>query len=120
MRGVSDETSFSEHVARLRSEAGAEAPNAEAKRAFADALREIIDELDATAAPPETFAPETERLRRLAAELREHPPVRTGPGIAGFTGMETFHDRSPIVGLANPLAPPARIQHHPDEKSVRG
>jgi acyl-coenzyme A thioesterase PaaI-like protein len=116
---VPDERSFRERVA-LAPEAAAEAPNAGAKRAFAGALREILEELDATAAPVETFEAATAELRRLAHELRGFPPAPVQAGLGGFSGMETFHDRSPIVGLANPLAPPARYEHHPDEQCVRG
>jgi len=117
---VSDEKSFSERIERFRSEGGGEALNADAKRAFADALREILEELDATAAPPEAFEADTARLRELASEFRRFPPSPAASGLGAVTGMETFHDRSPVVGLANPLAPPARYEHHPEEKCVRG
>ncbi len=117
---MADEKSFSEQVARFRSETGAEAPNAEAKRAFANALREILEELGATTAPPEAFEADTARLHRLAREFRKFPPTPPESSLGVPTGMETFQDRSPIVGFANPLAPPARYEHHPDERCVRG
>lgn len=101
--------------------------NAEAKREYAKALREILDELQATEAPAETLREETLRLREVAAVMRHHAPnadPSTGaegeaPGES-YSGMETFFDRSPIVGHANPLAPPAVLAHVPDERAVRG
>lgn len=117
---MSEEEPISTRLARYREQLDAESGNAEAKRAFAAALREIIEELDATGAPPEQLMAETGRLLELAAELRRHALARPERGSEGFTGMETFHDRSPIVGLANPLAPPAVLEHHPEQHCVRG
>ena len=34
--------------------------------------------------------------------------------------METFHDRSPVVGLSNPLAPPLDFYPDPTTQSVKG
>ena len=107
-------------MARLQPEPDGDAPNAQAKRAFASAVREILEELGATSAPPEVFEAHTERLRRLAGELQSFPAKPRVPSLGSVTGMETFHDRSPVVGLANPLAPPARYEQHADEHCVRG
>jgi len=107
-------------VAHLQRQAPADAANAQAKRSFASALREILEELDATSAPPEVFETQAERLQGLANELRSFPAKPREPSLGSVTGMETFHDRSPVVGLANPLAPPARYEQHPDERCVRG
>ena len=117
---MSNENSRGETPARPQPEGGSEAPNAEARRAFASAVREILEELGATSAPPEVFEAHTERLRRLAGELQSFPAKPRVPSLGSVTGMETFHDRSPVVGLANPLAPPARYEQHPDERCVRG
>jgi acyl-coenzyme A thioesterase PaaI-like protein len=114
------EEPFGIRLQRLRDTLEA-APNAAAKREFAAALREVLDELEATSAPADAFTSQARQLRKLADELRRHPPLpppETGP--VGYTGMENFYDRSPIVGLANPLAPPAELQHFPEEKCVRG
>lgn len=117
---MSDEDSREKPVERLRPEFAENAPNTEAKRAFASALREILDELNATTAPAEVFESHTERLRQLAGELRGFPAQPRAASVGSVTGMETFHDRSPVVGLANPLAPPARYEQHADEQCVRG
>jgi acyl-coenzyme A thioesterase PaaI-like protein len=117
---VAEEESISARLARFRGTVDAESGNAEARREFAGAVREILEELGGTAAPPECFLEETERLRELASELRRHRSVPAESAGAGFTGMETFNDRSPIVGLANPLAPPAVLEHHPEDNCVRG
>jgi acyl-coenzyme A thioesterase PaaI-like protein len=109
-------------IVRHREQVEAGSPNAAAKREFAAAMREVLDELDASGAPPETLSEHAARLRDLVGELRRHRVPRPAPGEAppGYTGMETFHERSPIVGLANPLAPPAELEHFPEEGRVAG
>jgi len=62
-----------------------------------------------------TDAPESE-LQAIAAQVRSsasrfggQPRMTDPPGVAEGSlagGMETFMDRSPIVGLSNPVAPP--------------
>jgi len=117
---VSEEEPISTRLWRYREQLDAESGNAEAKRELAAALRAIVEELDATDAPPELLTAEGARLLELAGELRRHGSARVERRPAGFTGMETFHDRSPVVGLANPLAPPAVLEHHPERHCVRG
>jgi acyl-coenzyme A thioesterase PaaI-like protein len=117
---TTDRESLHERLAHQRAQVEAASPNAAAKREFAAAMREILEELDASGAPPEMFSEHAARLRELVGELRRHRTPSTGPSVAGFTGMETFHERSPIVGLANPLAPPAVLEHFPEERRVAG
>ena len=117
---MSDTKAMHDRLAQQREQLAAASPTAQAKREYAAALRELLDELDATAAPVETLRDETQRIREIVAELRRHPAPPPDPAAHGYSGMETFFDRSPIVGLANPLAPPAVLEHRPEEKAVRG
>ena len=97
---------LSERLARFGGNLVEDGEDAAAKRVFAAAVREILDELDMAAIPASRFEEEAGKLRALAEELREsgvsHPPGAS----PGYTGMENFYDRSPIVGQANPVAPP--------------
>jgi hypothetical protein len=83
-----------------------------ARREVAEALRALCHAVGASPAAPE-------RLREIAAALRlqgsalaeRASATATAPaaGAATIPGMQDFHDRSPIAGLANPLAPPATL-----------
>jgi acyl-coenzyme A thioesterase PaaI-like protein len=106
--------------AHFRSRVGAASGNAEAKRSFAAALREVLEELDASGAPSEALLAQADQMRRFAGELRSQPKDRAGDSPSGFTGMEGFPDRSPISGFANPLAPPATLVHDSESRCVRG
>ena len=116
---MSDADSIEERMNRHQAEIEAATGNAPGKHEFAAALREVLDELASSGAPDDFLRSEAERVRELAAELRRHP-APPAEGASVLTGMENFHDRSPIVGLANPIAPPAVLEHFPDEQSVRG
>jgi len=116
-----DETEgLGERLARFGGKLADEGEEAVAKREFAAALREVLDELDRGALSGRRFEDEAARLRALAGELRENAVPRAPRGPGGYTGMENFHDRSPIVGQANPIAPPASLEHFPEERCVRG
>jgi acyl-coenzyme A thioesterase PaaI-like protein len=111
-----------EQVAWARERARAEGGARPAKRELADALRALLEELNATAAP------EAE-LRALAARIREaarsfaaagHAQPEPAPPSSLYAGMESFHDRGPLVGLANPIAPPLDLRVDLDAKVIRG
>ena len=87
-------------------------PAAAATRDAAAALRELIDRFTATTAPPEVLAEVTGRLEQLRAMLEPYDSVRIYEGASEASGLT--HDRahfdwSPLLGLANPLAPPIRV-----------
>jgi len=109
-----------ERSARFGMSAVDEGPEAVAKRGFASALREVLEELDMSALPAARLDEEAARLRDLAGALRASASPRSEAPPTGYTGMENFYDRSPIVGQANPIAPPAVLEHCPDEQCVRG
>jgi acyl-coenzyme A thioesterase PaaI-like protein len=82
------------------------------KRRLADAMRLVIERLVPSNAPEEELRRAAEGLERYAEALRNHPRLRYVHGFgesatAGDVGA--FFDQSPMIGLANPLAPPIRL-----------
>ena len=71
-----------------------------------------------------------ERVRGLTAHLEAYgplseietpaDPIDTEAPVLGGPGMADFVDRSPVVGLANPVAPPAHFELDLDARLVRG
>jgi acyl-coenzyme A thioesterase PaaI-like protein len=94
-----------------------------ARREIAEAVRVLCHALGGSQASPE-------RMRDLAAQLRGHgealrdaeptsaPSPSGGPSMV--PGMDDFHDRGPIAGRANPLAPPATLGVDRDAAIVAG
>ena len=84
----------------------------EQKRRLADAMRLVIERLVHRHAPVEELRAAADGLERYAEALRAHPRLLRVHGHAesanaGDVGM--FFDQSPLIGLANPLAPPVTI-----------
>jgi acyl-coenzyme A thioesterase PaaI-like protein len=82
------------------------------KRRLADAMRLVIERLVTSNAPEDELRRAAEGLERYAEQLRGHPKLRYVHGFgesatAGDVGA--FFDQSPMIGLANPLAPPIRL-----------
>ena len=117
---ASENESIRERMERMRSRGVSVSPRDQAKRRFAAALREVLDSLESSGAPPEIFDAQTNQLTAFVGELRSHPAPTVEAKVEGYTGMENFHERSPIVGLSNPLAPPAEFEHLPEQKAIRG
>jgi acyl-coenzyme A thioesterase PaaI-like protein len=95
---------------RIRSMADSE-PSAQrlAMRRLADAMRDVIEHLVATKAPGEVIAGAAEALEAVAASLAGHPRGHSFEGFAESANAGDPHahfDHSPIIGKANPLAPP--------------
>ena len=109
---------------RLAREKYAEAPGTwPAKRELADAVRELMHNLAATDAPEEELLSIAEQVRESARRFAVQPVMDNPPGVAEMSlaaGMEVFRDRSPVVGMANPLAPPAELVVDHDAKTVTG
>lgn len=85
-------------------------------RRLADATRRIIDGLVTTAAPDELLARAADHVERAVAELADHHQARSYEGfaesaLAGGTGGDgrPYFDHSPVIGGANPLAPPIDV-----------
>jgi acyl-coenzyme A thioesterase PaaI-like protein len=95
-----------------------EAPQAEAsgawqeKRRLAAAMRLVIERLVASNAPEEELRSAAQQLERYAEHLRSHPRLDHFQGYAESANagdVGAFFDQSPLIGLANPLAPPVRL-----------
>lgn len=91
------------------------------KRRLADAMRLVIERLVPSNAPEPELRRAAEGLERYAERLKEHPRLRRSLGhseaaTAGDVGA--FFDQSPLIGLANPLAPPITIAQSGERGAV--
>ncbi|UCE86875.1 MAG: PaaI family thioesterase [Deltaproteobacteria bacterium] len=93
------------------------------------AKREVAAELRAFVHAIGTSRASAEQMRELAAQLRAQSDVLLGArqssdarsdSPAALAGMEDFLDRSPIMGYANPIAPPAALAPDLEARVVRG
>jgi acyl-coenzyme A thioesterase PaaI-like protein len=83
-----------------------------AARTVGEALRSVIDRLTATSAPPDVLEEAARRLASVEAMLDPYRTVRSYKGTSEASGLgheRAFFDWSPLLGLANPLAPPVRV-----------
>jgi acyl-coenzyme A thioesterase PaaI-like protein len=97
---------------------------AEEVRALADAVRALIHEMVATSAPRDVFAGVAEELRAVAERFEPYPREYLFHGVresaladADEVGSdyEGPFDLSPLMGRANPLAPPLRLTVQEDK-----
>jgi acyl-coenzyme A thioesterase PaaI-like protein len=97
---------------------------AEEVRNLAAAVRDLIDRMVATAAPVEVFAGVAEELREVARRFEPYPQEHLYVGVAESaladsaslgSDFEGPFDNSPLMGRANPLAPPLKLQLLSDE-----
>ena len=82
------------------------------KRRLADAMRLVIERLILSDAPEAELRRAADGLESYAEALTAHPRLRFGHGYAESANagdVAAFFDRSPLIGLANPLAPPISI-----------
>jgi acyl-coenzyme A thioesterase PaaI-like protein len=82
------------------------------KRRLADAMRLVIERLTESDAPEEELRRAADALEIYADALAAHPRLRYVHGFAESANagdVAAFFDRSPLIGLANPLAPPITI-----------
>ncbi len=94
-----------------------------AKRKLAAAVRELMDCLCATDASEEELLTIAAQVESSARRFSGQPRMTNPPGIAEGSlagGMEMFMDRSPMVGLANPIAPPVTLEPDLQAKVVHG
>jgi acyl-coenzyme A thioesterase PaaI-like protein len=87
------------------------------KRRLATAMRLVIERLVPSNAPASELAAAADALERYAEALKDHPRLRDArlfaeSANAGDVGA--FFDQSPLIGLANPLAPPLTIGRKDD------
>jgi acyl-coenzyme A thioesterase PaaI-like protein len=87
-----------------------------------DALRRIVDRLHGSPAPDAELAAVADELERLADRLDAFPggSLYEGFGESPLAGRDphAFFDHSPMLGRANPLAPPVELLV--DDDVVRG
>lgn len=84
----------------------------EQKRRLARAMRLVIERLVPSNAPAEELRRAADGLERYAEALRAHPRLKHFHGYAESANagdVGAFFDQSPLIGLANPLAPPITI-----------
>lgn len=82
------------------------------KRRLADAMRLVIERLVPSNAPEAELAAAADGLERYAERLKQHPRLRRAMGHAESANagdVGAFFDQSPLIGLANPLAPPITV-----------
>lgn len=93
----------------------------EQKRRVADAMRLVIERLVPSNAPAEELRRAAEGLERYAETLASHPRLKKVMGAAESStagDVGAFFDQSPLIGLANPLAPPITIGKASDRTAV--
>jgi acyl-coenzyme A thioesterase PaaI-like protein len=101
---------FAARLGELR--AGAVSPQRAAMRRLADAMRLVIDRLVASRAPADALEGAASALESVASSLDGHPRGHTFEGFAESANSgdpQAFFDHSPLIGLANPLAPPLQL-----------
>jgi hypothetical protein len=84
----------------------------EQKRRLASAMRLVIERLVPSNAPEEELRRAAGALERYAEALNAHPRLKHFHGYAESANagdVGAFFDQSPMIGLANPLAPPIRL-----------
>ncbi len=87
------------------------------KRRLASAMRLVIERLVPSNAPVDELRRAADALEGYAEALKDHPRLRDArlygeSANAGNVGA--FFDQSPLIGLANPLAPPLTIGQKDD------
>jgi acyl-coenzyme A thioesterase PaaI-like protein len=93
----------------------------EQKRRLADAMRLVIERLVPSNAPTEELRAAADGLERYAEALREHPRLIKVMGhseSANAGNVGAFFDQSPLIGLANPLAPPITVGKAGDRSAL--
>ena len=95
---------------------GAEVPGVwRERRRIADVLRIVIERLVTSDAPEPELRAAADALERYAERLKQHPrrtktfgfPESANSGAVRAEG--THFDYSPLIGRANPIAPPLRL-----------
>jgi len=93
------------------------------RRRLARAMRSVIERLVRSDAPEAEMKAAADRLEEYAAHLETHPhnPRYEGFAEAAPAGdVGAFLDQSPVIGLANPLAPPLELRAAEEGMRVHG
>lgn len=114
---------ISERISEYREQLARAPGTWPAKRELATAIRELMDCLCATDASESELRAIAAQVRISASRFGGQPRMTEPPGVAEGSlagGMEMFMDRSPIVGLSNPVAPPVSLDPDHDARRVHG
>jgi acyl-coenzyme A thioesterase PaaI-like protein len=82
-------------------------------RQVGEAVRTVIGLLTATSAPPEVLDRITDQLSSVVSLLSGYGADRSYEGLAEASGLGrevAFFDWSPLLGRANPFAPPIQVE----------
>jgi acyl-coenzyme A thioesterase PaaI-like protein len=93
----------------------------EQKRRLARAMRLVIERLVPSNAPEEELRRAAAGLERYAEALQAHPRLKHFHGYAESANagdVGAFFDQSPMIGLANPLAPPIQIGRSGERSAI--
>jgi acyl-coenzyme A thioesterase PaaI-like protein len=91
------------------------------KRRLAAAMRQVIGRLVQSNAPESELSAAADALERYAEQLASHERLKRYEGFgesANAGDVGAFFDQSPLIGLANPLAPPIRIEQTGDQTAT--
>jgi acyl-coenzyme A thioesterase PaaI-like protein len=118
MTGEADPDRLAMVTKRLRAAAAGDlSPRREALKGLADATRDLVDRLVATDAPDDVIAAAT---AEVSAAVARFEGFHQG-SLYGFSEManaggreDPLYDHSPLIGIANPLAPPMTIREEDD------
>lgn len=93
----------------------------EQKRRLARAMRLVIERLVPSNAPEAELRAAAQGLERYAEALKAHPRLKHFHGYAESANagdVGAFFDQSPMIGLANPLAPPITISQSGERSAL--
>jgi acyl-coenzyme A thioesterase PaaI-like protein len=110
-RGGERATQLAEELARIQQPVDGD--RRLSARQVGEAVRTVIDLLTATSAPSEVLDRATEQLTSVASLLSGYGADRSYEGLAEASGLgrdTAFFDWSPLLGRANPLAPPIQLE----------
>ncbi|MCB0970353.1 MAG: PaaI family thioesterase [Acidimicrobiales bacterium] len=118
MTGEADPERIHVVTKRLQAAAAGElSPRRSSLKELADAVRTLVDRLVATDAPDEVLAAATAEVSAAADRFSGYHQG----SLYGFSEManagdrpDPLYDHSPLIGIANPLAPPMTIRQEDD------
>lgn len=120
---MSESESVLDRIRAERAKLDADPGTWPAKRKLAEAIRQLTHSLCNTDASEEELLAIADIVNQTANRFVNQPIMKSRPGVAEMSlagGMEVFRDRSPLVGLANPLAAPLTLEPDEDEHVIRG
>lgn len=87
-------------------------PRRQAARRMGESMRALIEQLTSTMAPADALDEAADRIDAVRRRLADYPGGRLPDGFgesANAGDVHAFFDNSPMLGTANPLAPPLEM-----------